>query len=265
MEYQFLQPWHAFLPREGGHVISVFGGGGKTSLLAAWTGFYREEKIPVTVTTTTRTEPLHWPYLEVWEWADIDATASAPQGEAVFVRDGLAADGKWLGLTAPQVVRLGWQCSERIMLVESDGSAGRPVKLHRQGEPVWPLHTSLAVPVMGLAAVGEPTADVLHRHGVLPLPWALDPTGADLFTWDHMFRLLAGAGGYLERIPRGVPTVLVLTQLEDVDDSIGLFTFLDRVMTEARVPIVVLCELVRGEPRFQTAYRADAGEAEGGV
>ncbi len=264
-DFAFLPAWHDFLPREGGHVIAVFGGGGKTSLLRALAARYGEEGLPVLLTSTTRTEPLAWPGLQVRE---VDGPSAGAAGDLpagpVFVRAGLHPDGKWRGLPPDRVDALSEAHRGRILLVEADGSAGLPVKLHRPGEPVWPGRTSLALAVVGLAAVGRPLAEVLHRQAG-PRPAWLRGVAADApWTWDLTFRLLAGEGGYLERVPAGVPTVLVLTQLSGQADSVGLFGFAGRMMAEAGVGLIVFAELAADPPRLRTAYRAGEGGGNGG-
>jgi probable selenium-dependent hydroxylase accessory protein YqeC len=258
MDYQFFEPWHLFLPREAGHVVALFGGGGKTSLLAAMAAVYREESCPVALTTTTRTEPLAWPDLVPLEWRDLIGGAARPPtaGEPLlFVRDGVHTDGKWRGLQAEAVDALEAQLPGRVILVEADGSAGMPVKLHAPGEPVWPRRTSLAVAVMGLSAIGRPPAEVLHRHGRQEIPWLSGADGATTWSWDHMFRLLAGAGGYLSRVPAGTPSLLILTQLGGLADSVGLFGFTGRVLSETDVPIVLFGELGGEAPSLRGTCR----------
>lgn len=264
MKYQFLQPWHQFLPRGGGYIVTLFGGGGKTSLLAHLAAFYHGAGIPVVATTTTRTEPLAWFGLEVRELEDLrDGAVSLPP--QLFVRNGIHGDGKWRGLRPEDVDRLAGLSGEPIVLVEADGSGGKPVKVHRENEPVWPGHTSLALAVLGLSAIGRPVGEILHRYRRLPARWLPAAAQDDLWTWEHMFQLLAGEGGYLARIPPGVPTVLVLSQLGSLEDSIGLFEFTNRVMSRTRIPLVVFCELQGPEPRIQTVCTTDvktAGQVE---
>lgn len=257
MDFCFLDAWHDFLPREGGHVVAVCGGGGKTSLLAAAAAALRESGAPVAVTTTTRTEPLAWPGLRVVSWAE--AAAGAARDEPLlFVRGGEHPDGKWRGLEPAQADLLGGLLPRHVVLVEADGSAGLPVKLHRDDEPVWPARTSLAILVLGLSALGRPVGEVLHRHGRLPAP-GLPRDPAEAWSWDLMFRLLHGQGGYLSRVPAGVPVAVALTQLAACADSVGLFGFVGRVMEEAGVPLVVLAELAGERPQLRTTCRADAG------
>ncbi len=260
MDFQFLDAWDAFLPAEPGHVVALFGGGGKTALLEACAAALGRRGAPVAVTTTTRTEPLAWPGLETREWADLAAGRGGPAPGCVFVRRGVLPDGKWEGLAPDEVDRLDALLPGRVTLVEADGSAGLPVKLHRADEPVWPGRASLAIAVLGLSAIGEPAADVLHRHGRLPAPWLPEDPRAP-WTWELMFTLLAGPGGYLARVPRGVPAAVALLQLGSCADSVGLFGFLGRVMGEAGVPLVVLGELDGRVPSLRTACRSEADGA----
>lgn len=254
MDFGFLPAWDEFLPREGGHVVSLFGGGGKTSLLRAIAGACRGRGVPVLLTCTTRTEPLAWPELEVLE-AGAEAAGRGTSGPVPFLRDGVLPDGKWRGLSPAAVDELGRTWPGHVAVVEADGSAGRPLKLHREGEPVWPRRTSLALAVVGLSAVGRPLREVLHRHEGPRPPWlgAAEPDAP--WTWEQTFELLAGPGGYLARVPPGVPAAVVLSQLDDQADAIGLFAFAGRLMDEARVPLIVFAELGADPPRLRTAYR----------
>ncbi len=240
MDVRFLAQWHEFLPREGGHVIAVAGSGGKTSLLRQCAAVLRAADVPVVVTTTTRTEPLDWPGLELCAWEQVAGDGAA--APFLFVRGGAHPADKWPGISPAQVDSLGRLLPRHVALVEADGAAKLPVKLHRDDEPVWPGRTSLALLVMGLGALGRPVAATLHRHGRLPAPWLPDGPGAT-WTWDLLWQLLASPGGYRSRVPEGVPAALALTQLGRCGDSRGLFDFVARAMQEARLPLVLLAEL----------------------
>jgi probable selenium-dependent hydroxylase accessory protein YqeC len=264
MRFGFLDPWHRFLPSEGGHVLTAFGGGGKTSLLRELAALYRKLGVPVLATTTTRTEPLSWPDLSIVDWHPELTGRGDLSAATVFVRDGTDRDGKWLGIGPRRCEELGRAFPDRIVLVEADGSGGLPVKLHRPDEPVWPRLNSVAFAVIGLAAIGRSVGEVLHRFGRLRASW-LGEVGADAeWTWDLTFGMLAGAGGYLERVPPGVPVILALTQTEQLEDSIGLFEFVDKVMAEAHVPLVMFCELERQPAILRTAYLAEETEPSDG-
>lgn len=259
--FMFLERWHDILPCGGGHVVSVYGGGGKTSLLEAMCSVLLEQGAAVCVTTTTRTEPLDWPGLVILEHKALLTGAVAPAGAPIFVRDG-EVDGKWRGLSPAAVDALGGILPGHVILVEADGSAGRPVKLHHGDDPDLPRRTSLAIPVIGLSAIGRPSSAVLHRQGrvaddrlclVADEPWS----------WEQMIRLLARPDGYLGRIPEGVPVAIALLQMDECDDALGLFECVGRIMEELDVPVVVMGDTSGPAPRLRTACLVDStGEAD---
>lgn len=222
---------------------------------------YRDESVPVILTTTTRSEPVaDWPLVQ---WRDL-AVGSGERGSGdrlprwCYLCDGTDAAGKWRGLAPEQVDQLAELAPEHVVLVEADGAAGLPVKLHRPDEPRWPRRTSLAVLVMGTGALGQPASRVVHRWGRLP-PGPLAAVGADEpWEWRHFAALLFGAAGYLDRAPAAVPVVLALTQLGGLQDAIGLFEFTAKVMAEPRLPLVVLGELDPQRTGLRTAYRTAA-------
>lgn len=239
--------------------MGLMGSGGKTSLLRVFAGIYRQERVPVILTTTTRTEPL--PEIPVVDLADLPERDSDSLPEEFFLRDGVNSEGKWRGVDPGAVDRLGLGYPDRVVLAEVDGAGKMPLKIHRPGEPVWPERTSLAVVVMGSAAVGGFVNRAVHRLGRVDCP-VLDalPAGA-ILEWDHCLELLLGPGGYLAQVPEGVPAMLALTGMAEVTDSIGLFDFVGRAMENPRLPITVFCEASGEEPSFRTGCRQEPGEA----
>ena len=51
------------------------------------------------------------------------------------------------------------------MLVEADGSAGRPLKAHLAHEPVVPENAGQTIAVVGLSGFGKPICEAAHRPG----------------------------------------------------------------------------------------------------
>lgn len=240
-----------FLPQEPGHVISLMGSGGKTSLMLAIACVYRESGQPVVLTTTTRCEILE--DIPSFTFVELSDRTPPELPGLFFLFDHVDADNKWSGLTPAQVDGLGGLLPDRIVLAEVDGAGKFPMKLHRSGEPVWPGRTSLGIVVMGTRAVGSQTGDVLHRFGREAQsalgklqPWTV-------WEWDHALALLQGEGGYLSRVPAEVPCVLALTGLDEQPDSVGLFDFVGRAMAHPRLPLVMFCSLGSETPLIRTA------------
>lgn len=251
MSFGFVDPWHAFLPREGGHVIAFMGSGGKTTLMQTVAAIYEQAGIETVLTTTTRCEVL--PSLPALRWGDLEHEDATALPAHFFVHDGEVEPGKWRGLVAEQVDRLGGLLPERVVLAEVDGAAKHPLKLYRAGEPVWPERTSLAVMVMGVDAVGGPIGQKVHRWGSIDFAPLAGLADHSLLDWDHLADLLLGEGGYLAQLPVTVPAVLALTGLAEQDDSIGLFEFVGRAMNRPEFPLVMFCSLGEAGLAIRTA------------
>lgn len=269
MQFDFLDPWDVFLPRDPGHVVAVSGSGGKSTLVGAIARLWAAEGRPALATTTTRTEPL-----ADFVPATTDAAArSLPAGLPVFRHDGVRPDGKWQGLSPDKVDRLEESLPGRLVVAEVDGAAKRPFKYYRVGEPAWPRRTSLALVVMGTGGVGERAGDVVHRLGRDDVADPVGVTADEVWQWDHAHALLTGPGGYLAQVPPTVPVVLVLAGLEQQPDSVGLFGFVARAMAHPRLPLVVFCSRDQDGPVLRTACRREepppeatgADTADGGV
>ncbi len=259
MNFGFVDPWHQFLPREAGHVVSLMGSGGKTSLLRAFADVYREIATPVVLTTTTMSEPVS--SVEAVELAELDKRDPAGLPDVFFLHGGRTPDGKLAGLPPEAVDELGGLFPDRIVLAEVDGAAKLPVKLHRKGEPVWPERTSLAIVVVGIAAVGSQTGEILHRFDKVDWPPLTGLKAWTVWEWDHVLTLLLEPGGYLSRVPEGIPCVLAVTGLGDQPDSIGLFDFVGRAMDNSRLPLTMFCDFGADQPVIRTACNQESGEA----
>ncbi len=262
MNFSFVEPWHLFLPRDGGHVVALSGSGGKTSLLQVFAAQLASEDVKAIFTCTTRTEALEG--YPVFEWAHLQKTPSDDLPPHFYLHDGLTPEGKWLGLSADDVDALAEKFADRVIVAEVDGSACMPLKYYRSGEPVWPRLTSLAVVVMSMAGVGEHAGEVVHRFDRQEFPPLKDLKAHDVWLWDHSFTLLTSPGGYLAQVPAEVPVVLALTGLANQDDSIGMFEFTGKVMENERMPLVVFCETSGDNPSFRTSCRRDEDDDEQG-
>ena len=159
-----------------GDNIAVIGGGGKSGLIRVLAEDLLAARRPVLVSVTTRLGRCDFPGLQPVEAADLDealtAARRAGRGERVLLTGPFQPDNmthnKFTG--APT----GWFPALRrvvppnlTLLVEADGSARRPLKAHRAGEPVFPPLDNYVVAVVGLSALLKPWPDVVHRPEIL--------------------------------------------------------------------------------------------------
>jgi molybdenum cofactor cytidylyltransferase len=152
-----------------GEIVALTGAGGKTTALARLAEELVAQGGRVLVTTTTHIFPPSGKCSDciVEEClATLLAAASTAleRNPLVVVARGVDADGKLVGIEPAWVEELRARLPITHLLVEADGSRGRPFKAPAEHEPVIPPATDLVVPVVGLSAIGHPiSSGLVHR------------------------------------------------------------------------------------------------------
>lgn len=143
-----------------GEVISLVGGGGKTTLMFALARELATRGNSVITTTTTKIlEP------SSTETQLLLVEADEEQMVRVLLRNldnykhiTLASEnlpsGKLKGISPELVVKLAGLNKASYIIVEADGAARKSLKVPNATEPVIPHNTSLVIPVVGIDAVG---------------------------------------------------------------------------------------------------------------
>ncbi|MDL2259378.1 putative selenium-dependent hydroxylase accessory protein YqeC [Deltaproteobacteria bacterium OttesenSCG-928-K17] len=160
----------------GNKNIAVVGGGGKTGLIEALEAELQAQGRPALVTVTTRLGRWQLPHL-----ARVEAESLAEAQSAA----GRAAGGERLLLAGPcepdnlrlekvSGLPLGWfaelrpaAADELVFLIEADGSAGLPLKAHRENEPLIPQLGCFTIAVLGLSVLTRPWRGAVHRPEIL--------------------------------------------------------------------------------------------------
>jgi probable selenium-dependent hydroxylase accessory protein YqeC len=150
-----------------GALVSFIGGGGKTTLMEFTARKAARAGYRVLVTTTTRIwPPSSMPFLAMeGEEIDCDKIRDSWQRSLILcIGRGIMGEGKVSGLTPDLACRMSNLFPEAIVLCEADGSAGRPLKVHGDHEPVIPACSTTVAVVAGLDAVGRAaSARMIHR------------------------------------------------------------------------------------------------------
>ena len=136
-------------------VTAVIGSGGKTSLLRRLA-----EELPGTVLlcTTTHIRPFEeYPLLTAPTPEDIRKALTAHR---VLCLGTPCENGK---LTAPSLSVETLATLADYVLVEADGSAGKPFKGHEKHEPVLPPRRNTTILVLGADGFGRPISVAAHR------------------------------------------------------------------------------------------------------
>lgn len=172
---------------EKGHVISLVGGGGKTTLMYNLAAHCARKGWRVLAATTTH---IMQPPGVVWAQTDAELFRLWKCGS--YAVAGTAAHGG--KLTAPPQAQLErWMTLADIVLIEADGAKRMPCKVPAAHEPVLLPESDIVLAVAGLSALGRPLREVCFR---LEQACALLGTAPEtLLTPELLARLLASEQG----------------------------------------------------------------------
>lgn len=140
-------------------VLSLIGGGGKTTTMFALGEELKNLNKKVLITTTTAIynpdKGYDYYFLE-------DIGSFFKEGSITIFGDRIE-NGKLLG-TIPEKIDRIIECNIfDYILIEADGSKGKPIKGYSYYEPVIPEKTTLTIGIIGLDSLGEKVEDIVHR------------------------------------------------------------------------------------------------------
>lgn len=136
-------------------VTAVIGGGGKTTLLRTL-GEELSRARRVLLCTTTKILP----------FSGMPCAKTAEELEALRREHRLLCAGREIAggkLSAPEVPMVQLAQWFDYVLVEADGSAGRPMKAHAPHEPVIPAEAGQTICVVGASGFGRQVKEAAHR------------------------------------------------------------------------------------------------------
>jgi len=250
LTFGFLENWHGFLPDEGGHVVTLRGGGGKTSLMEVLSTVFVAAGVPVAVARDGADSPLDWPGLMR---CPLNALHTGYPRLHIA-----AADGGTGGVTPEQADELGGVLPDHVLLYEADSGASRPAMISNAG--VLPTRTSLLITVCGLDVVGQPAAKLFADADRIPDAWLTELDGKHVWSWDGLVAWFGSLPAGSTAVDDSVPQVAALLMMDECLDSIGLFACLGRLMDERGFSLVLMGDTSGPAPRLRTAFtlRAEA-------
>lgn len=140
-------------------VTAVIGGGGKTTLLRTLGTALAADGGRVILCASTKILPFAG-LCNLTDPAEAALAEALRRSRLVCAGAPVPGAGK---LTAPAIPMARLAQLADYVLVEADGSAGRPVKAHAPHEPVIPPEAEQVVLVVGASGFGRPIAEAAHR------------------------------------------------------------------------------------------------------
>ena len=151
---------------------AVIGGGGKTTLLRTLGEELAAGGARVLLCSTTKI----FPFDGLPNLTDpTEETLAEALGARRLVCAGTPVPGTGGKLTAPAVPMSRLAELADYVLVEADGSAGRPFKAHAPHEPVIPPEANQILWVVGASGFGRPVREAVHRPERFGLLTGLEP------------------------------------------------------------------------------------------
>jgi probable selenium-dependent hydroxylase accessory protein YqeC len=203
-------------------LISITGGGGKTSLM-----FYlarimsRADKIICSATTKLCLPyPCEVPVVLTagCEFSGIKASISETFGKTSPLLIGeTEKDGKLIGISSDLADRLFVDGISRHVIVEADGARSLPFKAYENHEPVMPAFTTLHIVVVGSEILVSPLShENVFRFELLQNRWGI--RDGEILSRGGLAEILNSRSEYLKDSPQGAKRMLFFNKYDIASD-----------------------------------------------
>lgn len=202
-----------------GDLISLVGGGGKTTAMYRLTSLLRQQGLRCAAATTTKiAAPVDTDGVELFcaeEWSTLRARLAGWDWRRAppVLGHKLLTDTKVQGISPDWCDQILAEGLVDAVVVEADGAARRAVKAPEAWEPVVPTGTTHFVAVLGLSCVEEPLTEktAFRARRIQEITGLAE--GAP-FTTEALARLLTSREGLLKGCPQGARATALLNQAD---------------------------------------------------
>jgi probable selenium-dependent hydroxylase accessory protein YqeC len=239
-------------PRE---VVSLAGAGGKTTLMFRLANeLLLSGKKVVTTTTTRILEPTSTETAFFFVHSSREKIKEFLEGHLdrfrhITVAGERLGEGKVKGI-APDVICDLWDASlSDYVIVEADGSAGRPLKAPREQEPVIPPNTTLVVAILGIDGLGMELDERNVFQPALMSTLTGVPVGQRIDA-ESMAILMTHPDGIFKGAPASSRVVAFLNKVDLLSESRKAEEVAERILAKQhpRIERVILGQLRRDPP-----------------
>ena len=202
-------------------VISLVGGGGKTTAMFRLAHELKALGKKVLVTTTTNIgvpEPGQCDILMLEGCCDSSRLAAIPAATITCLGNGLI-EGEICKVKSVEPAFIDELCAKRLfdcILVEADGAKRKPIKAPADYEPVIPKSTTLVIGVIGLEALGRSISEeTIHRCELFCAVTGAR-TGAPI-NRDCMVKLITAGKGLFKNTPAACRKIVLLNKADTAE------------------------------------------------
>ncbi|MBN1369246.1 MAG: putative selenium-dependent hydroxylase accessory protein YqeC [Dehalococcoidaceae bacterium] len=229
-------------------IISLVGGGGKSTLMQKLAGELEHARQPVITTTTTHillSQATGYLILE-----DKPETLLARAGQALANHPHLTLacsqkdSGKLSGPDTATINKLAGFAD--YIIIEADGANQKPVKIPSATEPVIAGSTTLVVAMVGIDCLGQPANRSLFRHEIAADVIGIAPD--DTITPQVVADLLLHPRGIAKGSPAGARIIAFINKIESDEDLSGALDIARRLSGHSIFSRVIMGTLRNANP-----------------
>ena len=246
-------------------IITFIGGGGKTSLMNTLGKEFASHGYPTLLTTTTHIMKPDFlsdeSYIEnedLGQLANIFTNLkknTLPLAALGIPEKVISSNVKWRSPSSDFCKKIA-EFSKKFstknpykflkILCEGDGSKRLPIKLPKDGEPVFFPKTDTVIGVIGLSCLGKPIKETLFRYELLPNLTSLDNyfiksfQSADIVTTDFLYRLCLSEKGLRKNIT-SQKFCIIFNQADILDEKVlaEVITLRNQLQTKGICPHII--------------------------
>ncbi|MFC2061106.1 selenium cofactor biosynthesis protein YqeC [Elusimicrobiota bacterium] len=198
-------------------VISLVGGGGKTSTLVRLGNELSDNGKKVILTTTTRFEQLDFKMVRYFGDLTSQIIGQIETGMAnqpVIVAKRQVRGNKIKGLSIKQIAKLNREINFDYMIIEADGAEKKSLKAHHKYEPPIPQCTTMFIVVIGFDIIGK-RLNIANVHRPRVVSRVINkPLDSSIHPGD-ILSVLKHPDGLLKNRPAATRTVVILNKVKE--------------------------------------------------
>lgn len=264
-KYFFNHDLSPLLGLSDSQIITFIGGGGKTSLMNTLGKEFASHGYPTLLTTTTHIMKPDFlsdeSYIEnedLGQLANIFTNLkknTLPLAALGIPEKVVNSNVKWRSPSSDFCEKIA-EFSKKFstknpykflkILCEGDGSKRLPIKLPKDGEPVFFPKTDTVIGVIGLSCLGKPIKETLFRYELLPNLTSLDNyfikslQSTDIVTTDFLYRLCLSEKGLRKNIT-SQKFCIIFNQADILDEKAlaEVITLRNQLQTKGICPHII--------------------------
>lgn len=242
------------LPLSKREIISITGGGGKTSLSNYLARELQGQGKAVISTTTTKIFPPRMEKDEILLYTSQPGWLN--KLDEIFRNNMMAhiaveimSNGKLKGITLELCNEILYKSNVEYLIIEADGSKGKPLKAHNRYEPVVPENTNFFIAVIGLDCLNKRLDDdICHRKEIFCS--LLNCSPGELISIDLIYKLFNHSEGYLKSLPKKARALVFINKVHEESDYHKALELGEKLLSIEKISGILLGHLKPPGERF---------------